>query len=326
MTGSIPDPRRNGVESWTLRRVLCATDFSDNAAAALDAAVAVAQAAQATLLVLHVARPAAGRSQQERAAPIPAEVARARADPVEELARIGRAATSAGVETERSLRRGDPAEQIVAEAQRAGADLIVVGLHSRDAPDHWFVGSVTECVVRTAPCPVMVVKPSPRVPRDRPRQVVCALDLGATSPATLAHAAALTNRLRADLLVLHVAGGSADATPDAVLGARAGLAALIMGAPTPRGRVRQKVVVGSPREEILGAADAAGADLVVVGSHAGCIRDRQFIGSTTLHLLRHAACDVLIVPAGVAGAEGQDRTRPSDEAETPPPRCLGRAR
>jgi nucleotide-binding universal stress UspA family protein len=70
-------------------------------------------------------------------------------------------------------------------------------------------------------------------------------------------------------------------------------------------------MVGTPRDEILVAA--GDSDVVVVGSHAGGILDRQFIGSTTLHLLRGLGCDVLVVPARVAEAEGPDRPRPREE-------------
>jgi nucleotide-binding universal stress UspA family protein len=235
------------------------------------------------------------------------------------------------VETERVLRQGDPAEEIVRLARHAGADLIVMGRHSRGAPDHWFVGSVTEGVVRTAPCAVMVVKPFPRRRGRKPRHVTCALDLGETSAATMAHAAALTGALEADLRVLHVVGGpgsgagaptgreAAESAPDTVQDARERLAALVAGARVPSGRVRQDVAAGTLHDEILGAGGEGVTDLVVVGSHGGGIVDRQFIGSTTLHLLRKADCDVLVVPARVAG-EG-----PSRALEKAPPRSLGRA-
>jgi nucleotide-binding universal stress UspA family protein len=193
-----------------------------------------------------------------------------------------------------------------------------------------FVGSVAEGVAKSAPCPVMVAKPFPRSRGQKPRRVLCALDLGETAPATVARAAALTSALPADLVVLHVVRGPAEgppgpardgarpSAPDAVQGAREGLAALIADARIPSGRVRQEVLVGAPRDAIVDAVSETGADLVVVGSHAGGVLDRQFIGSTTLHLLRKADCDVLVVPAWVA------RTRPARK-ETPALRSLGRA-
>lgn len=309
-------------ESWALKRILCATDFSDNAAAALDAAVALARPANAKILVVHVT-PLPVRSRGVgTCSPAPLGVdQKGRADLIENLERFGRPALAAGVETEPVLRQGDPAEEIVREAQHAGADLIVMGRHSRGTPNDWFLGSIVERVLRNTPCPVMVVKPFPRRRGQRPRHVICALDLGETSAATMAHAAALTGALQANLLVLHVVAGPAHDVQDA----RAGLAALVAGASVPSGRVQQQVVAGMPHEEILGAGREGGIDLVVVGSHGGGILDRQFIGSTTLHLLRQSECDVLVVPAQVSPGEEQSKTRSPELAGVPAPRSLGRA-
>ena len=50
-----------------------------------------------------------------------------------------------------------PAEAIVQYANEAHVDLIVVGTHGRSGVSHLLLGSVAEKVVRTAPCPVLVV-------------------------------------------------------------------------------------------------------------------------------------------------------------------------
>jgi nucleotide-binding universal stress UspA family protein len=139
----------------------------------------------------------------------------------------------------------------------------------------------------------------------------------------MAHAAALTRALDADLLVLHVAAGRA---PDIVQDAATSLSALVAGASVDR--VQQRVVVGTPSEGILGAAGGEGGTdlLVVLGSHGGGILDRQFIGSTTVHLLRNAECDVLVVPAQVSAAAEQSTMASPEIADAPQPRTLGRAR
>jgi hypothetical protein len=61
-----------------------------------------------------------------------------------------------------------------------------------------------------------------------------------------------------------------------------------------------------------------GIDLVVVGSHGGGIFDRQFIGSTTLHLLRESGCAVLVVPARVV-AETSASEDPQVNLKAPSP-------
>jgi len=54
----------------------------------------------------------------------------------------------------------DPAHEIVDYAKEIHADLIVIGTHGRTGVSRLIMGSVAEHVVRTARCPVLVVRPS----------------------------------------------------------------------------------------------------------------------------------------------------------------------
>lgn len=54
---------------------------------------------------------------------------------------------------------GTPYKKIVEKAQREGADMIVMSTHGRTGVMHMLIGSVTERVVRRAPCPVLSVPP-----------------------------------------------------------------------------------------------------------------------------------------------------------------------
>ena len=56
---------------------------------------------------------------------------------------------------------GHPADAIVRVAEERGADLIVMGTHGRTGLQHVLLGSVTEKVVRLAPCPVLTVRRKP---------------------------------------------------------------------------------------------------------------------------------------------------------------------
>jgi nucleotide-binding universal stress UspA family protein len=285
------------IEPLALKRVLCATDFSENAASALEAAVACARPSKAEILIVHVV-PFPARSAVGTVCPskTPGIDERTRADLIERLDRFARPAVAAGAQTRSVLRQGDPCGEIVAESEAAPVDLIVMGRHSREAPARWFLGSVAEAMVSRAKCPVMVVEACPRRRAGGPRHVLCAVDLGETTAATLNYAAALTTALEADLLVLHVvACPGEDTAPDA----RSRLAGLVASASIASGRARERVVAGVPYQQILTVGRENAIDPVVVGSHAGGITDRQFIGSTTLHLLRRSECAVLVVPAQV---------------------------
>ena len=81
-----------------------------------------------------------------------AELAEAR----EELERTAAALTTAKVE--KRIEIGDVAKTICRVAEEINADVIVVGSHGRTGLERLFLGSVSEHVVRHAPCPVLVVR------------------------------------------------------------------------------------------------------------------------------------------------------------------------
>ncbi|MBI3179828.1 MAG: universal stress protein, partial [Deltaproteobacteria bacterium] len=53
---------------------------------------------------------------------------------------------------------GEASEAIIETAKGEGADLIVMGTHGRSGLSHMVLGSVTEKVVRRAPCPVLTIR------------------------------------------------------------------------------------------------------------------------------------------------------------------------
>jgi hypothetical protein len=64
--------------------------------------------------------------------------------------------------------RGDAADEIVRYAGGHGIDLIVLGTHGRTGVSNLLAGSVTERVIRSAPCPVLAVPP-PRAAQEEAR-------------------------------------------------------------------------------------------------------------------------------------------------------------
>ncbi len=60
---------------------------------------------------------------------------------------------------ELALKRGNPAEEILAFAKQKKVDLILMSTHGRTGLTHALMGSVAEKVVRNAQCPVLTLKP-----------------------------------------------------------------------------------------------------------------------------------------------------------------------
>jgi nucleotide-binding universal stress UspA family protein len=81
-----------------------------------------------------------------------------RREAVEQLEEARRLLAEQGVEAETLHAFGNPAAEIIAAAERHGADLIILGQRGRSAIARFIEGSVTDRVVRHAPCDVLVVR------------------------------------------------------------------------------------------------------------------------------------------------------------------------
>jgi len=135
--------------------ILCPTDFSPFAQAAVPIACSLANDYGATLTLLHV-RPMPVAVVGEFGVVMPLDVR----EPVEtSKARMRQCvpAKFTGV-LECDVRDGDAAEEILKTIKDRHCDLIVLGTHGRSGLLRMLVGSVAETILREAPCPVMTIK------------------------------------------------------------------------------------------------------------------------------------------------------------------------
>ena len=135
-----------------VKSILVPTDFSEPSDAALQYATGLAQTFGAQLYLLHVP----GRTGENLETNFPIgrfeTVARERLDTFLSPEAVMR------LRPEYALRIGTPAEEIVRYADARNIDLIVMGTHGRTGVAHVVMGSVAEQVIRTAPCPVLLVR------------------------------------------------------------------------------------------------------------------------------------------------------------------------
>lgn len=137
--------------------VLLAIDGSENARRAAETATGlVADLPDSSLAVVYVAAVPPSQSRIVRANfdvhALIEEDAHAVAGPV--LALI----EGAGVPYTLEVGMGDPASEILATAEKVGADLIVIGSRGLGALKGVVLGSVSQKVAQLAACPVMIVK------------------------------------------------------------------------------------------------------------------------------------------------------------------------
>jgi nucleotide-binding universal stress UspA family protein len=63
-----------------------------------------------------------------------------------------------GVKVSKTLVRGYPADEILQIASSERPEFVVVGSLGKTGLEHLLIGSVSEAVIKKAPCPVLVVK------------------------------------------------------------------------------------------------------------------------------------------------------------------------
>lgn len=295
-----------------IKRILCPTDFSEASAHAIDQATVLAGWYKARITALHVNNPAyIGEPglgiEGTVSSASEADLLRAQTS-----SQFG-AATSAGIDVNVLVDTGPPAACILARAAALPANLIVMGTHGTSGFERFFLGSVTEKVLRKATCPVLTVPPRAQTTAKLPfRRLLCAVDFSECSLEALQFAASLAEESEAALTVLHVLEWPWDesAVPteqelpfehvSALAEYRRYLETMAMTRlesvlpPTratrqPAARIRN----GKSYVRLLEMAAEEHSDLIVIGMRGRNPIDIAVFGSTANHVVRRATCPVL---------------------------------
>lgn len=280
------------------RRILCPVDFSEATDAGLAAARRLAAATAAEVVLLHAVDFPHESVATER---FYLEVEDAARERMADLADGFEEGTKTAVE----VRRGDAREAILEAASEEGMDAIVMPGHGRAGLDRLLHGSVATQVVRTAPCPVLVVPPGAELGGP----ILFATDFSEHAQRALGHAVALARALGERLVIMHVATLVEDGVQDwrfpaltqemvdAVLEeAEAELAATVEQAGEEALEVTARLVRGTyAATEIVETAASLEAGILVVGSHGRTGLARAVLGSVAEKVLRASPVPVLVV-------------------------------
>jgi universal stress protein A len=136
------------------KKIMCAFEFDGDSTAALRLSGTLAKENNATLYVVHIARV----PTQDMDVPLPFDShPRWETEARSKLEPIVRSTLHADVQYVIDIRSGVPNLDIVRAARELAVDLIVMVTHGRTGLEHLILGSVTEHVIREAPCPVLVL-------------------------------------------------------------------------------------------------------------------------------------------------------------------------
>jgi nucleotide-binding universal stress UspA family protein len=181
-------------------------------------------------------------------------------------------------------------------AERAGADLLVVGSSHRGFAGRVLVGDDTRASLNGSPCAIAVAPVGYARDLGRITQVGVGYDGSAESKAALGVARTIADHYNATLRALWVVsipaatwiGSAAGALDELADAARAELGQL--------DGVETEARIGIAGEEL--AAFGERVDLLVVGSRGYGPLKRLMLGSTSEHLSAHARSPLLVLPRG----------------------------
>ena len=221
---------------------------------------------------------------------------------------------------------------IITIAEEEDIDLIIMASRCKDRFQRLAQGSVCWEVLRSRVCPVCVcpcpapglaVDVAPWRRKERPMQILIAVDGSAECEVSLRVATRWVGMVNADIYLLQVVGGSANPgedvnrEPESALDIGAELGAMMKKARTylnelvpryglPADRTRCLVCrSGNAAEGIVSAAQRYGIDLIVMSSHCRSWLGQLTQGSVYSEVVRSRVCPVLCAPLPRAQVRGQ---------------------
>jgi nucleotide-binding universal stress UspA family protein len=266
-------------------RILVATDGSDAAGVAADAAIELARRFGAEVRALYVRESGAEDGTAERA-----------------TGAVTERAAAAGVDSTATIvDGGEPIHRtVLTAADEHDADCIVMGTRGRTGLDRFVLGSVAERTLRTSPVPVLTVHAETVIDRDFDR-ILVPTDGSPGADAAAAHAIDIAVATGAALHVVHVvdAGVLPMDGSGAVLDELQRVGKQALDSVVERAKaadvstVRASVLTGAPYRAITDYAHAEDVDLVVMGTHGRTGADRFLLGSVAERVVRLSDSPVL---------------------------------
>lgn len=249
-------------------RLLLATEHTEFDRGAERLAISMAQRCQ---LPLATVLPLVSNPEYEALAPEMAR--RAEQDAAAKIADIRAQAQTQGVTIDLRVRRGiEPYQEIVAEARERNTDMIILRRRGkRGFLAHLLVGEMVSKVLAHAPCHVLFAPGDACMWHQR---VLVAAEPGSQGLYLVRTAAAIAAECGLPLHLVYVTESGAKTTDTHDFFTQAQACAQQLGV-----SLQSEVRSGKTYAEILSAASAGDADLLVIGSRSGNRLGRATIGA-----------------------------------------------
>lgn len=293
------------------KSIICATDFSDLSSHAVSYGIGLAKGFSAKLYLCHVIDLSSATMYGEAAFAFDAQYRR-----MEEYAheRLRRLIGENQVEWEALVTTGRASDEIAKMAEEKGTDLVITATRGRSGLKRLLLGSVTEHLMRTLPCPLLTVC---RHEKDSTaflnqaisfKRILIGCDFSADSNLAFQYGLSLAQEFQSELHLVHVIEPPVyKDLPKAVEDARERIRQNLhqhlnerLEGMLPKEALnwckpKTMLLAGYPHEELSKYAFVQDIDLIVLGVTGREQAESTFVGSTTDRVIRNASCAVLSV-------------------------------
>ena len=293
-----------------IKRILCTTDLSNFSNHAVDYGISVAQEFGARLYLCHIVDlPAV--SIHGVAYEYPLEQQKSMMDHAAE--KLETLMGNRSIDWKPLITTGPTAETIAGLVAEKNADLLISATHGRSGLKRFLIGSVTERLMKTVVCPLLIVNPPSQnadtaaEPVLQFKNILVGCDFSPDSDRALKYGLGLAQEFESDLHLVHVI--KSDAYSDITLPSSS-VEDILENLKTPLSQklndlipeevhnwcdITTACLTGEPYQELITYALNHNTDLIVLGIRGRGLVETLLIGSTTDRVARQAPCPVLSV-------------------------------
>jgi len=291
------EPLHLETSNLDIRNILVATDYSEPAHRALQAAIVIAELYGSALWLAHASFPssfAAGEGV------VPAEflVDQLAEDEKQMRELVAHQPALAKLRLDTVVEYADPVTLVERLVEKNKIDLVVVGSHGSSGLERLALGSVAESIANNISSPVLIMGPHAHNERELFKSIVLATDLSATSLRPAQYASSFAERFHSQLLVLHVIEkppNSSSVKTEVEASLLQDMQLLLPKDADLSFHPQFRIEYGTPAEHIVEVAHSVETNLMVLGARRKSALADHLPWLTLSKVVREAGCGVLVV-------------------------------
>ena len=286
------------------KKILSAIDFSTFTDTIFSYSVALCKKYDAKLFLIHVTTDL-NRLLEHNETALDVEVLqKSNIRYAEE--RLQELAKDLPIENEIIIRQGAPADIISRLASEQRSDLVITATHGKAGFKRFLLGSVTEKLIKTLHCPLLVLPPQEHdlIPRAgfelKLKKILVGCDFSPDSKLAVDYGLSLAQEFQAELFLSHVI------KPSLYIKEREGidqlrnrleneLDTMVPEACRDWCTAQTALLDGEPYIALMNFAKEQDIDMIVLGIRGHTLLEKLLVGSTTDRLIRHSPFPVLAV-------------------------------